>query len=72
MIDVEPTAQAIDNAAIRMRQAADNLCSIAGKMRKQNDLSYATEATIELLNALQNSRMELLVTRPIRALERSA
>jgi hypothetical protein len=70
MIDVEPTANIIDAAAVNLRIAAKNLDSIAARMRERNDLSYASEATSELLNVLQNARMDLLVTRPIRALEK--
>lgn len=68
--DVEPTAQVIDAAANRLRQSADDLDRIAARMREQKDLTYAAEATSCLLNALQNCRMDLLVTRPIRAIDR--
>jgi uncharacterized Fe-S cluster-containing radical SAM superfamily enzyme len=71
-MDVEPTAETIDAAAKRFRQTADALDRIAKRMRSGKDLSYAAEAVSEMLNALQNSRIDLLVTRPIRAFENEA
>jgi len=68
MIDVEPTAQVIDTAAERFRQTADELNRLASRMREKNDLTYAAEAMTTIMNAVQNCRMDLLVTRPIRAL----
>jgi len=72
MIDVEPTADTIDKAAIRFRETAESLVRIAAKMRERGDISYASEALSEMLNALQSSRIDLLVTRPIRALQHAA
>jgi len=71
-MDVEPTAETIDAAAKRFRQTADALDRIAERMRDRKDLSYAAEAVSEMLNTLQNSRIDLLVTRPIRAFENEA
>lgn len=71
-VDVEPTAETIDAAAKRFRQTADALDRIAKRMRAGKNLSYAAEAVSEMLNALQNSRIDLLVTRPIRAFENDA
>lgn len=68
MIDVEPTAQAIDTAEERFRHTADELNRLASRMRERNDLTYSSEAMIAIINAMQNCRMDLLVTRPIRAL----
>jgi hypothetical protein len=68
MINVEPTAQTIDQAAERFRQAADELNRISTKMRDRNDLTYSSEALMAIINAMQNARIDLLVTRPIRAL----
>lgn len=68
-MDVEPTAQTISDAAKRFRHTAYALERVAEKMRERQDLSYAAEAISEILNALQNSRIDLMVTRPIRALE---
>jgi len=69
-IDVEPTAETIDTAAKRLRQAAITLERIAANMRAYDDLSYAAEAIQEILNAVSSSRLDLLVTRPLHARER--
>jgi hypothetical protein len=69
MIDVDPTAAAIDVAANNFRYVADRLESIATKMRERNDITYASEAVSEIVNAISNSRIDLLVTRPIRAFQ---
>ena len=69
MIDIEPTAEIIDVAAKRFRQTADTLDRIAAKMRDKNDIAYAAEALSEMLNVLQNARLDLLVVRPIRAFQ---
>ena len=68
-MDVEPTAETIDAAAKRFRQTADALDRIAARMRDKNDITYAAEALSEMLNTLQNARLDLLVTRPIRAFQ---
>jgi hypothetical protein len=68
-VDVEQTAQVIDGAAQRFRQAADNMDRIAIRMRERGDISYSAEALSEMLKALQNARLDLLITRPIRAFE---
>ena len=71
-MDVEPTAETIDAAARRFRESADALECFAKRMRERKDLSYAAEAVSCILNTLQNSRIDLLVTRPIRAFENIA
>jgi hypothetical protein len=70
MINVEPTAQIIDSTANELRLSADKLNKISSLMRERNDLSYASEALSEILNTLQNARLDLLITRPIRALSK--
>lgn len=67
-IDVEPTAAGIEEAARRLRQAADELDRVATRMREKQDLSYAAEAVSTLVNVPQLARIDLLVTRPLRAL----
>lgn len=68
-MDIEPTAETIDAAAKRFRETADSLDRIAARMREKSDLTYAAEALSEMLNALQNARLDLLVTRPISAFQ---
>jgi len=69
-MDVEPTAQIIDDMADRMRKYAEDLTKIAASMREKKDLNYAAEATNTVCNCIQNLRLDLLVTRPIREMER--
>lgn len=69
-IDVEPTAQVISEAANRLRQSAVDLDRMALSMRLNKDLSYAAEALMVIMNAVHNARIDLLVTRPIRALSK--
>jgi len=69
--DVAPTAEIIMMMASRFRDSAKELDRIAEQMLKRNDLSYASEAFMTAFNTLQNSRLDLLITRPIRSLEQS-
>ena len=68
MIDVEPTAQIIDQAAEQLIKAAEELIRVSSRMRDTKDLSYASEALMVIMNSAQNARVDLLITRPIRAL----
>jgi hypothetical protein len=68
-MDVEPTAQIIDWMATRFRNSANELDRIANRMREKNDLTCASEALSEVINAIHNSRLDLLVSRPIRAMK---
>jgi len=72
MIDVEPTAAVIDAMAKRLEQWAKDLKRIAGKMRATEDLEYASEAVTAVQNCTNALRLDLLVTRPIRALTQHA
>lgn len=65
-IDVEPTAEAIDQMAERLRNAADELASTAKQMRTSKDLTLVAEAMNIVVNAIPNLRLDLLVLRPLR------
>jgi hypothetical protein len=67
--DVEQTAQAIEQAAQRFQQAAGDLERLAAKLRERGDLNLASEALMTSLNVMQSARLDLLVTRPLRAYE---
>ena len=67
-IDVIPTAEAIEAAAVDLRKTADSLERIAQKMRDTGDISYAGEATSILAAVPIQCRIDLFVTRPLRAL----
>jgi len=69
-MNVEPTAQIIDEMAKTMRDYANSLDRVAKKMREREDFEYASEAIITATNCLQNMRLDLLITRPLRELQR--
>ena len=68
MIDVEQTAQAVEQAASQLKYASDEMYRIAVRMREHKDLTYAAEAINCVSNAFANCRLDLLITRPIREL----
>jgi hypothetical protein len=69
-MDVEPTALVISAAAVRLRDAADDLDRMAKRMRASQDITYASEAVSTIVNCMATTRLDLLVTRPIRGLMR--
>jgi len=69
-INVEPTAKVIDDMAEKLEYYARDLRIISKKMRKTNDLTYASEALNSITNCFNNLRLDLLATRPIRELSR--
>lgn len=69
-MDVEPTARVISDAARRLRDAAADLDQLAKKMRESQDITYASEAVSTIANCMTTTRLDLLVTRPIRGLIR--
>lgn len=69
MIDVEPVAKTIDNAARVLADRSAALTRIASSMRSSGDITYAGEALNELSNMMQAVRLDLFATRSIRALQ---
>lgn len=67
-IDVEPTAQKIDEMVSTAKRLVTELEYAAIKMRERNSLDYASEAVIAVVNAMPNFRLDLMVTRPMREL----
>lgn len=65
-MNIEPTAEVIDQMAEEMRNYADQLDNLARRMRAANDITYAAEAIGIATNAMNNLRLDLLVTRPLR------
>ena len=70
IMDIGSTVDAITEAAKEFRNTADKLDQIAQSMNKKGDLSYAAEAIIVITNTLNTARIDLLVSRPIRAYEK--
>ena len=71
-VDVTSTAEAIRQMAETMRQGAEQLDNIATKMVLRGNLDYASEAASVMVNTLSNSRLDVLVNMPIRALREKA
>lgn len=69
-IDVYPTAEIIEQMADRAAKCSKELEKIALQMREANDITLACEAVNCMSNLYANLRMDLLVTRPIRELQR--
>jgi hypothetical protein len=69
-MDIEPTAEVIDEMAETMRRFAESMSRTANKMRETGDLGYAAEALTDALACMNNMRMDLLVVRPLREFQR--
>lgn len=67
--DVEATAEAIDDMIRYLEGTVKALKRIAAKMRERQNIEYAGEAINEVSNMFMNLRLDLLVVRPIRALQ---
>lgn len=65
-INVEPTAQAIDNMANVALGLSQRLTQITASMREKKDVTYASEALQEVSGAMGGFRLDLMVTRPVR------
>ena len=65
--DVEPTAEAIESAAKVLEHASANLRRLSARMRETGDLTIASEAMGCIQNMWHNMRLDLLITRPLRA-----
>lgn len=64
-INVEPTAQAIDNAARVALEFSRRLTQIATTMRETQDITRATEVVQEASNIMSALRLDLMVSRPL-------
>jgi hypothetical protein len=69
-MDVKPTAEAIDDNVRILLHYADELSWIARRMTDRQDISYSADALQAISNCFGSLRLDLLVTRPIRELER--
>jgi hypothetical protein len=69
-VNVEPTAEVIDTMAKNLVRAAKHMEGFAADMRAKKDLTYAAEAINAVSNLISQLRLDLLVTRPIRELDK--
>ncbi len=68
-VDVEMTAEVIDDMVRYLEGTIKTLKRLAEKMRERQRIDYASDAMQEVSNMFLNLRMDLLVTRPIRAFQ---
>jgi hypothetical protein len=68
-LNVLPTVESIEEAANNLQRSSNELFRIAKLMQERNDISYAGEAMSVMTNLFNGCRVDLLVTRPIRALQ---
>lgn len=71
-VNIEPTAEAINGMAAKMKECAEDLARIAARMRAGGEIELAGEAASTVANLLPNLRLDLLIHRPIRALQARA
>lgn len=64
--NVEPTAEIVDEMVKELVYRSQRLEGIAKQMRQKNDLTYASEVVLEIVALLQNVRIDLMTTRPLR------
>ena len=69
MMNVKPTAEVIREMAESMRHYAAEMDTIANKMERSEDLAYAADALLAIRNMNANLRTDLMVTRPLRAID---
>jgi hypothetical protein len=71
-VNVQPVAEVIDNMVKTLQHAAVDLERTASRMRERGDITYASEAMTTISNLTNQLRLDLLVTRPIRELQRAS
>ena len=64
--NVTPTVSVINDMIRHLYKTAKELEYIANKMMEDDDISRTAEAANTLTNCIQNLRIDLLITRPIR------
>ena len=70
MINVESTAQSIDEMASTIERFAASIRNQAKRMREEKDISIAADVANNVTGMLTNIRLDLLITRPLREMQR--
>lgn len=70
MINVESTAQTIEDMASTIELFASSIRRQATRMRETNDLSIAADVANNVTGMLTNIGLDLLITRPLREMQR--
>lgn len=66
-VDASGTVEAVEAMARRLREGAMELEALAAKMKSAQDVELAAEAVSVVVNLVPNLRIDLLVTRPLKA-----
>lgn len=66
-IDASSTVEAVEAMARRLREGAMELEALAAKLKSAQDVELAAEAVAVVVNLVPNLRLDLLVTRPLKA-----
>ncbi|MGI9297129.1 MAG: hypothetical protein ACR2QC_04425 [Gammaproteobacteria bacterium] len=69
-MNVEPTAKEIRNAAMMLRDKADDLEACAKRLSDEQDWCHLAQAMTIIQNVLSGIRLDLFVTKPIRAIQK--
>jgi hypothetical protein len=67
---MDQIAGAINDMAVRMRKEADHLERLASKLLAEDDLGYASEAIASVVGIPQTVRMDVLVSRILRRVQK--
>lgn len=70
-MNIEPTAKAIEDMAKELEHKALELHRIAKFARDRNDFEYAAEAANVIMNLMGCLRLDLLVSRPLREVQKN-
>ena len=70
MINVESTAQSIEEMASTIERFAASIRNQAKRMREEKDISIAADVANNVTGMLTNIRLDLLITRPLREMQR--
>lgn len=66
-VDTSSTVEAVEAMARRLREGAMELEALAAKLKSAQDVELAAEAVAVVVNLVPNLRLDLLVTRPLKA-----
>lgn len=66
-VDASSTVEAVEAMVRRLREGAMELEALAAKLKSAQDVELAAEAVAVVVNLVPNLRLDLLVTRPLKA-----
>ena len=69
-VDVAPTTEVLRNMAAALRKCAEEIDGYAALIEKEGDFERVSEAVSSVTSLIPNLRLDLLVVRPVRELNR--